>query len=142
MRKDPTCIFCKIVSGEIPSSKLLETDSVIAFLDIAPVTPGHALLTPKEHYVTLSETPVDLVTAMCSELPALTRAVKADAAGLNLVVNHGRAAGQEVDHVHFHLIPRHPGDDFRVHWPRGKYEGTAMEETRARIVADLARDSL
>jgi histidine triad (HIT) family protein len=139
MPHDPNCIFCKIVAGQIPAAKVLETDSAIAFLDIAPVAPGHTLLAPKEHFATLAETPPALAAALGSELPRLVRAVLAGtgAAALNVVQNNGRDAGQLVPHVHFHLVPRTPGDAFNVHWPHGKYEGTAQEDMRSRIAAAL-----
>jgi len=135
MPRELTCIFCKIIAGEIPCAKVLETDSVIAFLDIGPVAPGHVLVVPKEHYTTLADTPSAILSALAAELPRLARAVRLATAapGLNLVQNNGREAGQVVDHVHFHLIPRTHNDEFRVHWPRKKYEDDAMERMRERI---------
>ena len=137
MAQDPNCIFCKIVAGQIPSAKVLETDSAIAFLDINPVAPGHVLLVPKEHSTTLVHTAPAVLAAIAGELPRLARAVltATGAPGLNLLQNNGREAGQVVNHIHFHLIPRKPGDPFRVHWPAGKYEGTALEEMRSRVAA-------
>jgi histidine triad (HIT) family protein len=137
MAHDPSCIFCKIVAGQIPCAKILETDSAIAFLDINPVAPGHLLLVPKEHSATLTDTSPQVLAAIAGELPRLARAVLAatGAQGLNLLQNNGRDAGQVVNHVHFHLIPRKPGEPFRVHWPAGKYEGNALEEMRSLIAA-------
>jgi histidine triad (HIT) family protein len=137
MAHDPNCIFCKIVAGQIPSAKVLETDSAIAFLDINPVAPGHVLLVPKEHSTTLIDTAPEVLSSVIAELPRLARAVLAatGAPGLNVLQNNGREAGQVVNHVHFHLIPRKPGDPFRVHWPAGKYEGNALEEMRSRVAA-------
>lgn len=137
MPQNPDCIFCKIVAGQIPAAKILETDSAIAFLDIAPVAPGHTLLVAKEHHATLADTPPDLAAKLAAELPRLVRAVlvATGASGLNVVQNNGRDAGQVVAHVHFHFIPRSPGDGLRLHWPQGKYEGGAMDEMRSRIAA-------
>ena len=137
MATDPNCIFCKIVAGQIPSAKVLETDSAVAFLDINPVAPGHLLLVPKEHSKTLADTSPQVLAALAAELPRLARSVLAvtGAPGLNLLQNNGREAGQVVNHVHFHLIPRKPGDPFRVHWPAGKYDGNSLEEMRSRIAA-------
>lgn len=139
MSRDPNCIFCKIVAGEIPSTKVLETNSAIAFLDIAPVAPGHTLLVPKDHFATMLDAPPDLIAAVAAELPRLARAVKAatHAAGLNILQNNGREAGQVVGHVHFHLIPRSAADGFRFNWPHGNYEGDAAERMRASIVTNL-----
>jgi histidine triad (HIT) family protein len=137
MARDPNCIFCKIVAGQIPSAKVLETESAIAFLDINPVAPGHLLLVPKEHSETLLDTAPEVLTSVVADLPRLARAVLAatGAPGLNVLQNNGREAGQVVNHVHFHLIPRKPGDPFRVHWPAGRYEGSALEEMRACVAA-------
>jgi histidine triad (HIT) family protein len=137
MAADPDCIFCKIVAGQIPSAKVLETDSAVAFLDINPVAPGHLLLVPKEHSTTLVDTSSAVLSAVVAYLPRLARAVLAatGAPALNVVQNNGREAGQVVNHLHFHLIPRKPGDEFRLHWPHGKYDGNALEEMRSRMAA-------
>jgi histidine triad (HIT) family protein len=137
MASDPNCIFCKIVAGQIPSAKVLETDSAVAFLDINPVAPGHVLLVPKEHSANLVDTSPAVLSTVVADLPRLARAVLAatGATALNVVQNNGREAGQVVNHIHFHLIPRKPSDAFRVHWPQGKYEGNALEEMRSRIAS-------
>jgi histidine triad (HIT) family protein len=139
MPRDANCTFCKIVDGEIPAAKVLETDSVVAFLDIAPVAPGHVLVVPKEHYARLADTPSEVSAALASELPRLTRAVLAatGSTALNVLQNNGREAGQLVDHVHFHLIPRRPGDEFRYHWPRTQYAEGGVEQMRASIAKSI-----
>jgi histidine triad (HIT) family protein len=135
MASDPSCIFCRIISGQIPSSKVFETSSVLAFLDINPIAPGHLLVVPKDHAPTIAESSSEVMAVVGSELPRLARAVlqATKAPGLNIVQNNGREAGQVVGHVHFHLIPRSPGDSIRQHWPQGKYEGDALESMRAAI---------
>ncbi len=70
------CLFCKIVSGEIPASKVLEDDACLAFMDIGPLAEGHVLLIPKMHAVTLDELPADQASAMLGHLPALVKAVQ------------------------------------------------------------------
>ena len=139
MPQDPNCIFCKIAAGQIPAAKVLETGAVVAFLDIAPVAPGHLLVVSKEHYARLSETPPDVAAALAAELPRLTRAVLAStgATALNVLQNDGREAGQVVEHIHFHLIPRRAGDEFRYHWPRNPYAEGGMEQMRASITKAL-----
>jgi histidine triad (HIT) family protein len=139
MPSDPECVFCKIIAGQIPAAKVLDAGAAIAFLDIAPVAPGHLLLVSKEHFATLAETPAEVAAAVAAELPRLVRAVLAatGSPALNVLLNHGREAGQVVGHIHFHLIPRTPGDEFRVHWPRGQYQGTELELLRARIAGAL-----
>jgi histidine triad (HIT) family protein len=129
MKQDPDCIFCKIVSGEIPCAKLLEDDAALAFLDIGPVAEGHALLIPKEHYVTMDQMPPDAVAAFLRHLPSLVRAVQTATGcdGVNVLQNNGRVAGQVVPHVHVHVIPRGPGGAFHFNWPAGKYKEGRIE---------------
>lgn len=116
------CVFCKIISGKIPSSKVYEDDAIIAFLDIAPVNPGHTLVVPKVHYPDFLSTPPELAARMLTVLwrivPAVLKVTKAP--GFNVGINNGRAAGQLVDHVHFHLMPRHASDGLKS-WKNGSY---------------------
>lgn len=105
------CLFCKIVAGEIPSHKIYEDDNVIAFLDIAPVSRGHALFIPKAHAIDLNTGSVDqavaLIRAIHGFAPKLLE--RLGATGYNLGVNHGADAGQLVFHTHFHIMPRYAG---------------------------------
>ncbi len=106
------CIFCQIVAGDIPSRTIYEDDSVFAFLDVNPLAPGHTLVIPKNHHETLSDLPDDTAAELFAVLheltPAVESAVNADAS--NVAFNNGEAAGQEVPHVHGHVIPRFDGD--------------------------------
>jgi histidine triad (HIT) family protein len=139
----PDCIFCKIVRGEIPSARILETDRAVAFLDVGPLNPGHVLVIPKDHYPALPDLPDGLAAETAALLPRLCRAVKAatGAEGLNVLINTGGVAGQSVDHVHWHIIPRHFGDALRWPWPAGRYEGQDMEAMRSRIASQLGSSS-
>ena len=112
------CIFCKIVRGEIPSAKVLENEKVLAFLDINPVSRGHTLVIPKTHYGSFPEMPLDVLAALGEALQKIGDAVKSqlDFAGFNVLLNNDRAAGQLIDHSHFHLIPRNIGDGV-MDWP-------------------------
>ena len=129
------CVFCKIVAGQIPAARLIETDKVLAFLDIAPVNPGHALVIPKRH----AETLLDLRQEELHVLSFVTRrvaaAVKAavGADGLNILQNNVEVAGQLVPHVHFHVIPRHDDDGFKLGWRQGEYGEGEMDEMLASI---------
>jgi histidine triad (HIT) family protein len=102
------CLFCKIASGEIPSKKVYEDANVIAFLDINPRNPGHTLVIPKKHFVTLLDMPEREVGKLFESTRIVAMAVKngTNADGLSLVQLNGKAAGQVVTHVHVHLIPR------------------------------------
>ncbi|WP_336360343.1 HIT family protein [Haladaptatus sp. ZSTT2] len=106
------CIFCKIIAGEIPSRTVYEDDNVLAFLDVNPLTKGHTLVIPKAHHRTVADLPDALGEAVFEALyhltPAVEEAVSAD--GSNIGVNNGTAAGQEVQHVHAHIVPRFEGD--------------------------------
>ncbi|WP_336669867.1 HIT domain-containing protein [Tsukamurella sp. USMM236] len=107
------CVFCAIVAGEAPAAIVAETDEVIAFLDVRPMSEGHTLVVPKRHAARLADLAADDGARMFALGHRLARAardgeVRAD--GVNLVVNDGRAAFQTVDHVHLHVIPRFAGD--------------------------------
>ncbi|MFC5133673.1 MULTISPECIES: HIT family protein [Haloferacaceae] len=106
------CIFCSIVAGEIPARTVYETDEVLAFLDANPLARGHTLVIPKTHAGRVGDLDVDrtraLFDAVAELTPRVQEAVDADAA--NVGINDGEAAGQEVPHVHAHVIPRFEGD--------------------------------
>jgi len=129
------CIFCMIIRGEIPSAKVLETDAVLAFLDINPVSKGHTLVIPKTHYGTFPEIPVGVLAALGDALQRIGNGVKSqlNSAGFNILLNNDRAAGQLIDHSHFHLIPRNLGDGV-MDWPPVRpYAEGEMEAVRAAI---------
>jgi histidine triad (HIT) family protein len=127
------CIFCKIVRGEIPSAKVLENEKVLAFLDINPVSKGHTLVIPKIHYGAFPEMPVEVIAALGEALQKIGKAVKSqlDFAGFNILLNNDRAAGQLIDHSHFHLIPRNVGDGVMDWPPVRSYAEGEMETIRA-----------
>lgn len=138
--KDPDCIFCKIVSGDIPSAKVYESETCLAFLDIAPVNAGHVLVLPKGHYPTLMDVPAelggDLMEAMSRIGKAVMEATGAD--GLNLMQNNHEAAGQLVHHAHFHLIPRHLDDGLKL-WPQSGYDNPDEMSRLAETIAGLVK---
>ena len=110
-----TCIFCQIVKGEAPSSVVYEDNLCLAFMDIQPVNPGHVLVVPKTHSRDLSDLPPEtgahlfqIAQRVALSLPD-TR-IKNE--GIDLFLAHGEAAGQDVFHVHLHVIPRYKGDGF------------------------------
>lgn len=112
---ESSCIFCKIVAGQIPSYKVFESDDVFAFLDINPVSRGHALVVPKQHRETLDQCDATLAAKTFAAIPAIAKAVCAEAGttDFNLLQNNGKYAGQEVPHVHFHIIPRFNQDSIK-----------------------------
>ena len=106
------CLFCQIARGERTADTVFAGDGVVAFLDIFPCTPGHTLVIPREHYGTLSEMPLEEVGKLFQAAAMVATKVQSalGAAGFNLGINNGKAAGQEVFHVHIHIIPRYPDD--------------------------------
>lgn len=137
--RDLHCIFCKIIRRELPAATVLETDAAISFLDIHPVNQGHVLLVPKEHHVDLTELSESVAAHVGSLLPLLARAVRAatGADGFNVIANNGRAAGQTIDHVHWHIIPRFVDDPVNWPWPHAEYVGDELGQMRFRIEREL-----
>lgn len=133
------CVFCKMVAGQIPVTKIYEDEVVLVFLDIGPVSDGHTLLIPKQHFEKLHDCPPQLLAQIASVLGEISRAV-ADAMnsdGYNVLCNNGRAAGQLVEHLHFHIIPRNAGDGVFDHWPLYKYQQGKIEQIAAKIRKNL-----
>ena len=135
----PECLFCKIARGIIPASVVLESPSVIAFLDINPVNKGHVLLLPKAHHSEITELADDLAAEAGRLLPRLARAVKlaTGADGLNVIINNGEAAGQTIHHGHWHLIPRFRDDSVNWPWPHAEYVGDEIGQMQFRIEREL-----
>ena len=133
MTKD--CIFCKIIKGEIPCSKIYEDDKVFAFLDIMPVNPGHTLIVPKKHSENIFDIPEDDLKAVASVMKKVSVAVKKGTGcdGISIAQSNGEAAGQVVPHVHFHVMPRLKGDGLKL-WPQRKYKDGELEETKKKII--------
>jgi len=109
------CLFCKIISGKIPSNRVYEDDAVFAFLDIYPASEGHTLVTPIKHFSNFTDMNSEDVASLFEVARKITAAVEKafSAEGSNIGINNGEAAGQEVPHVHVHVIPRKKGDGGR-----------------------------
>jgi histidine triad (HIT) family protein len=134
-----SCIFCRIVKGELPSTRVYEDDALFAFFDINPISLGHTLLIPKGHYATLLDVPANAAALL---LPAAQRIGKAlmaatKCAGFNCLQNNFAAAGQIVFHSHIHIIPRMEGDGLKQ-WPHNaKIDAAAVS-----AVAEAIRPAL
>lgn len=111
------CLFCNIVSGAIPSTKVYEDDVVFAFLDIHPVNIGHTLVIPKTHHTNLYDTEDVTLAHMMTTVKKLSVAIKSalNADGVNIEMNNDPVAGQIIFHAHLHIVPRFEGDGFK-HW--------------------------
>ena len=131
MAADPTCIFCKIVAGEVPCLKLFEDAQTLAFMDISPVHDGHCLVIPKVHYptvFTISPRAMAAVAQTAARVAkAVDQAVKPD--GLSVMQANGPGAGQSVAHFHFHLLPRRMGDQLLFNWERYQTPGDRVRLT-------------
>ncbi|WP_246984659.1 HIT family protein [Halorientalis marina] len=131
------CLFCAIVDGDAPASVVDETDDLLAFMDLNPITEGHALVIPKEHAAGLTPLDPEIGGRMFEEAMAVAGAMRdsdLDPDGIDLFLADGEAAGQEVFHVHLHVIPRYEGDG--VVLPVG--EGPADREELDALAVDLA----
>ena len=135
----PTCLFCQIARGQTPAARVLETDTVIAFLDHRPLFPGHCLVIPREHVDTLGDLPGPLTGPLFEAAAAVARALEARLGADGSFVAINNRVSQSVPHLHVHVVPRRRGDGLRgFFWPRGRYESpAAMEEIRARIAGAL-----
>ena len=110
------CIFCNIISGEIPSYKVYEDDNFYAFLDISQATYGHTLVVPKQHFENLFAMPDFLLEKMLILVRDLASKIKTatNCKGMNILNNNGEAAGQSIHHFHIHIIPRYDNDNFSI----------------------------
>ncbi|MBU2637957.1 MAG: HIT family protein [Nanoarchaeota archaeon] len=129
------CVFCKIASKQIPCFSLYEDDDVIAFLDIAPATKkgGHTLVIPKKHYESITEVPDELLAKIMAVVKKITNAILKDADGVNVLQNNGKAAGQFVKHIHFHIVPRYNDDKIGITWECEKYDGGEIEKEHEKL---------
>lgn len=133
----PDCIFCQIIQGRLPCARIYEDENIISFLDINPINAGHTLVLPKEHYETIFDTPEEVLQACAAVAQKVARAVfkGTNAAGLNFLQNNFRPAGQLIDHIHFHIIPRYPHDHFLTSWPGKPYPQGELERVLKKIRA-------
>ena len=104
------CVFCKIVEGKIPSRKIIETEKSLAFLDAFPLTKGHTLVIPKKHYIKIQEMSKEDNLDLFEVVRILTRKMERLAPSSLVAIHNGKESGQEVPHVHVHIIPRNADD--------------------------------
>jgi histidine triad (HIT) family protein len=116
--RDPDCLFCKIVAGDVPATRVREDERTVAFMDINPATRGHMLVIPREHSTNLLEIAGEDLAACAATAKELTALVseRLGADGVNVLNSCGRAAWQTVFHFHLHVIPRYAGDPLRLPW--------------------------
>lgn len=137
--QEKDCLFCRIINGEIPSTKIYEDDYVYAFLDIAPGQEGHTLVIPKKHSTNILSLDIEYGTKILEAIqkiaPAIMRAMEAE--GFNIIQNNNEVAGQTVFHTHFHIIPRKPQDGMGLWSPNPYKTMEKMQETAKKIIDAL-----
>ena len=136
---DGTCIFCKIVAGQIPCFKLLEDANTIAFMDINPVNPGHALAVAKGHWPTVDVIPAEVLAEVARTAQKVAKAAFKVLAphGVNLLQANGEGAGQSVPHLHIHIMPRVKGDDVNLNWEPKPGDMAAIKAVYEKLKAGL-----
>ena len=133
---DQNCIFCKIVAGELPCTKLYEDEDTLAFMDIGPVVKGHALVIPKEHYDPITGTPPKVLQKIITVVQKIAKAQYKGlcADGINVTQANGELAGQVVPHIHFHVIPRFKDDNYSFNWIAGEYKSQEEMAEKAKEI--------
>lgn len=135
--RDENCIFCRIAAGEIPSKTIYEDESFRVILDLGPVTKGHALILPKEHYKNIYELPQETAgeAMKLAKKMAVRMTERLSCDGFNILQNNGETAGQSVFHFHMHLIPRYLNDGQVISGKAGSASEEELEEIR-KIISD------
>ena len=134
------CIFCKIARKDLPAKIVYENEAVLAFLDISPISDGHTIVIPKNHYLNIESIPVEELNKTIEVVKYIATLIhnRLNIDGYNILQNNFRAAGQVVNHFHFHIIPRRLNDEkFKLYIPREQ----APEESLDGILATLKNDS-
>jgi histidine triad (HIT) family protein len=136
------CIFCKIVSGELPADIIYENEKVIAFFDISPINKGHTLVIPKEHHGSLSSIPAEIQMSLLNVSGRIGKALVrgCDFDGYNLHMSNGECAGQAVPHAHMHIVPRVGTDGFHWNWRSLTYENDEKAELKSKLLSKLTID--
>lgn len=133
------CIFCKIVAGEMPGFKIYEDEHALAFLDIAPIRPGHTIVIIKKHYENMEDIPENDLFFLMKALKKVGKSIKdgLGVEGYNIFENNDPVAGQIVPHLHFHIIPRKTGDGLQLFeiWDQRKYNEGEAENVAEKINA-------
>lgn len=136
---DGSCIFCKIVAGQILCFKLLEDEMTIAFMDVNPVNPGHALAVVKGHWPTVDVIPAEVLAAVAKTAQRVAKAVIGELkpVGVNLLQANGAGAGQSVPHLHIHIMPRRANDGMALNWEYKPGDKAEIEAIYKRLKAAL-----
>ena len=139
MTFDESCIFCKIVKKQAPASIIYEDETVMAFLDIRPLNLGHTLIIPKAHYVDIFNVPEDQLSQIHKVAKQVSLAVKkaTNADGISIIQQNGKAAGQDIFHLHVHVVPRFEGQKLPRFSDLREVERAKLEEMAKKIKQQL-----
>jgi histidine triad (HIT) family protein len=136
------CVFCKIITGELPADIVLADAEVVAFLDARPVFKGHVLVAPREHHVTLADLPAAKVGPLFERVRLVSAAVPEALGAQGTFVALNNVVSQSVPHLHVHVVPRTKGDGLRgFFWPRHKYADAAESADYARRIREALASS-
>ena len=129
------CIFCKLVAGQIPSTRVFEDEHTLAFMDLGHVNPGHVLVAVKKHAANLFELEEEQAASVARTCNRIAKAIQKafQPEGLSVYQANGKPAGQTVFHYHVHLLPRYAGDGMELTWPVKNPPREKLEEYAAKI---------
>ena len=136
---DPSCIFCRIIAGEVDACRVYENEQVVVFLDSGPLFPGHCLVCPRQHHELMTELPADLLEPVFGTAQVVARALEKGLGAEGAFVAVNNRVSQSVPHLHVHVIPRRKGDGMKgFFWPRRPYRDREhMAATAAAISAAI-----
>jgi histidine triad (HIT) family protein len=136
---DESCIFCKIVQKQTPSSTIYEDEAVMVFVDIRPLNIGHTLIIPKAHFVDIFDIPYDLLSRVHKVSKQIASAVKkaTNADGISIIQQNGKAAGQDIFHLHVHVIPRFEGQKLQSFSELREVDRASLDEMAKKIKQHL-----
>jgi len=134
------CIFCRLVAGEIPASRVYEDEQTLAFMDLGQVNPGHTLVAVKRHADNLLELTPDEAAAAMRTAHRVAHAIRKayNPPGLTLLQCNGKEGDQTVFHVHMHVVPRHGNDGIALSWPRKEPAFEVLQGYAERLIQHLA----
>jgi histidine triad (HIT) family protein len=136
---EESCVFCRIVRGQAPASIIYEDDAVMAFLDIRPLYTGHTLVIPKQHYVDIFDIPDTLLSQVYIVAKHISPAIKAatQADGISIIQQNGKAAGQDIFHLHVHVVPRFEGQKMPRFSELKEVERAQLDEMAKKVRLNL-----
>ncbi len=138
-----TCKFCKIINEGVDACRVFEDDISVGLLDYRPLFPGHVLLLPKDHYITIADLPEDLVKSFFYNVQLLSKAVEKGIGAQGVLVAINNRVSQSIPHLHVHIVPRNKGDGLRgFFWPRKKYKDEEHMASVKKLIQNAIKEIL